>query len=483
LPSPAAYMYHWNSSGFLFTKQTQRQNQAKKAQGLVVDFMDLAHKLPADATNGSAQQDVRSMVGKLADFTIGGGSVAGLAASLVGNRGQNVTAAFVKTPPAGSSPADAEWLTAAAKFLETHLPEEVVETPGDGIVEHRSLAVCEQWQGIKGMPESEVYRMPGSKHAQETRDADAVLYIRRAVAKIAGVSPQATMITPYAVKSYPMPEKCYGRVPGDGCPQMEHPESCWKQAAHGTLQVDGQCCSDAVKIARCMGRRCFAHYLASKAKREPNSKLAVAVQGLRSICNSTLLPLIDDIDDIAFGPHRISLTHTSQSAVGSRCELLDPETEGGCPKYPDPELCNPKKAKLYPDGGCCQQAQRVVECTGVPCFTWLMHKLFKQIGDDLLLNAEIYRVNCNNTQFPRREAILKSGSISRIPDWLVWLIAFKLVGALVIGIICMIRKMKKSRYLRVHHVGMDTDLTDLPMGLLVQSDTFDPRDVQRGLNA
>lgn len=92
-----------------------------------------------------------------------------------------------KGPPAGAEYGDERWLASVASLLKRRRPDYVELEDGDGLVLETSLARCDRWRGIPGLPDVDVYRNQYVKHSAEKGVANAMKYARDFVLNVSGV--------------------------------------------------------------------------------------------------------------------------------------------------------------------------------------------------------------------------------------------------------------------------------------------------------
>lgn len=316
---------------------------------------------------------------------------------------------YPERPPKGAQVGDDAWMASAAELLEAKMPDMVVETTGDGLVEIESLAACENWKGLPGVADVQVLRYPGFHHAQEVRDFKAQLDFRAVIAKLARVpnppnhSRNAELkLDPECRLEYRCPGSAFGVV-------LTH---CLRLAKRGSVMSSDRCCWQVNEAAKCMGSRCMSPFIVHEAAMGHVD--LETVFGLDDACQRSWFPSRQKLrqevmnHQAAMGM-KITRKRLWNDAVHDEAqECIAKAASGRCPAMPNFASCQRKALNgvvlWQTDRKCCYEMQKLETCMGSSCFAGAIFGMLATVGHgkaaliDLTLAG--WKVACPNVHFP-----------------------------------------------------------------------------------
>jgi hypothetical protein len=140
----------------------------------------------AQTIGNGGKPDVMNLVKNAAD----------LSHSLEDAFGDEVPLEAPTAPPGDAKLGSRAWGKAVGRLLERRKPDILHTTPGDGLVPHESLSVCDNWRNKEGFPDVEVHRIAHGSHGSELFHPTALLATRAAVARWVNVPNPTDKSTP-----------------------------------------------------------------------------------------------------------------------------------------------------------------------------------------------------------------------------------------------------------------------------------------------
>eukprot|EP00746_Dinoflagellata_sp_MGD_P020215 gnl/MRDRNA2_/MRDRNA2_147022_c0_seq1.p1 gnl/MRDRNA2_/MRDRNA2_147022_c0~~gnl/MRDRNA2_/MRDRNA2_147022_c0_seq1.p1 ORF type:complete len:1054 (+),score=240.64 gnl/MRDRNA2_/MRDRNA2_147022_c0_seq1:187-3162(+) len=320
------------------------------------------------------------------------------AAEMVGHTTTTAAPKQVPTPPPDDAAVGSDtWISAAADLIRDAIPVETDKTEGDGLVEHESLAVCDKWRDVPGLPDTDVRQMPGVHHGAESRKASELLYVRQVVAEIAGISNPNITETPGAMDMGD--SKCEHKK--DECPQLDNGDECTGKAMSDRLNPKDTCCVQAWKQATCMGDHCWTEMVGNMALGDPEKVLPI-IDKWYAQCNATIMPPKQGIKKYV---EQKQMEKMEASLKDPKCE---PKQEK-CPKVENGDECNEKAmaGQLKPEESCCGQALQQATCMGQHCWTEMIGNWVLKEPRKVKPLINKWYAQCNASLMPPKRGIWK----------------------------------------------------------------------------